>query len=329
VIIRDLLSALKIFAGINPQLEQANHDRKNYIPDKFKAVCLISADFELAWAFCHSKQTLSEPERPKKLGVQTRINLPVILELCDKYEIPITWATVGHLFLNKCLPAGGIKHPNLSRLPYFNNEFWEFQTGDWFDHDPCTDEITDPAWYGSDLIDSILSRRIKHEIGCHTFSHIDCSDERCPQRVFEDEIKECLSWGQARGITQKSFVHPGHQIGHLKDLVELGFESYRTDNGNWLGSPRKDITGLWELKNTAEITLHNNWSKTFHNYYYQKIIEKAIMHHKTAVLWFHPSCPADMLEQVMLPLFAFLNSKKDDIWITTHSQYTDYLNTIV
>ena len=51
-----------------------------------------------------------------------------------------------------------------------------YVVGDWFDADPGSERAGEsdwPNWYGPDMIRSILDRRVRHEVGCHTFSHVD------------------------------------------------------------------------------------------------------------------------------------------------------------
>ncbi len=60
------------------------------------AMC-ISADFELNWAFRSSPEHIRNEH-----GKRTRENLPFLLKLFEDCEVPITWATVGHLFLEHC-----------------------------------------------------------------------------------------------------------------------------------------------------------------------------------------------------------------------------------
>ena len=45
--------------------------------------------------------------------MKTRENVPKILNLCEIYDIPITWATVGHLFLSNCKRVNKIAHPEI------------------------------------------------------------------------------------------------------------------------------------------------------------------------------------------------------------------------
>lgn len=324
--IRPLLSRIKFRLSQNPKIIQTSLSPSSYIPEPYKAVCLISADFEMAWASRYSKSAKDAHTKAINDGLKTRENIPRILDLCDENQIPVTWATVGHLLLEKCGPFGGLQHPDIPRLKYFENEFWRFDKGDWFDYDPCTDCISDPAWYAPDLIKDILSRKTKHEIGCHTFSHVDCRDSIDDGKVFKAEIKECQKIAKDWGLQLKSFVHPGHTIGHLEKLRELGFSSFRTDYGDVLGYPVKHESGLWELRNTAGLDWREGWSAKYHIYRYKTVIDRAIKHRRLCVLWFHPSFPTRFVDEVMPHLLAYLNEKRKDILCMTHSEYTEYLD---
>lgn len=320
------LSKLKFTLGLSPEVEKNSGDPNKFIPSGYQAVCLISADFELAWAFRFSRTGNDPIPRAVKLGLQTRENVPRILELCEEYRIPITWATVGHLFLENCERKGGIAHLEINRLPKFSNQYWTHQTGDWFDADPCTDYKNDPAWYCPDLIRQIIQSPVDHEIGCHTFSHIDCSDSICSDEVFNSEIEMCRQFAQSFSLELRSFVHPGHQIGHLKNLARMGFSSYRSDFGNKLAYPRRDKSGVWEFKNTAGLDWREGWSASYHVKRYKAIIDRAIKHKKVCVLWFHPSFSTKFLSQVFPAVMEYLDRKRGSIISMTHGQYAEWLD---
>ena len=171
--IRAVLSKVNFALGGNPKVRKRG-DWRNYIPNPYKAVLLISTDFEMAWAWQFSKNSPNPLKEAKKLALIERENVPLILQICDEYNIPLTWATVGHLFLNSCNSISGCVHPDILRLPHFENNFWKFSGKDWFENDPSTNYINDPEWYCPDLIKLILETKVKHEIGFHTFSLIDC-----------------------------------------------------------------------------------------------------------------------------------------------------------
>jgi len=206
------LSKLKFALGLNPKIEPSRENYEKFIPNRYKAVCLISADLEMAWAFRWSKSANNPIELAPKNSIQTRNNVPLILQLSEQYNIPITWATVRHLFLESCEKINNNAHSDVQRLPYFENTNWKYKSGDWFNSDPCTNYYKDPAWYAPDLLKMIIENPVKHEIGCHTFSHIDCSDNICSKEVFASEINKCKKLANEYDIELKSFVHLGFML---------------------------------------------------------------------------------------------------------------------
>ncbi|MCX6164090.1 MAG: polysaccharide deacetylase family protein [Ignavibacteriae bacterium] len=324
-ILKSYLSKLKFNLGLNPKIQKADDFRK-FVPEPYKAVLIAYADFELAWAWRYSKEYIKRKTEIKKLALRERENIPDILILSDMFKIPITWATVGHLFLEECKKENNIAHPGIPRNRYFENKYWIYNGGDWFDDDPCSNYKDSPEWYCPDLIKKILNSKIEHEIGCHTFSHIDCRDEVCPTKVLESEINECKKLASANNINLKSFVHPGHTIGNLENLHKMGFHSFRTDYGNILGYPIKHPTGLWEIKGTMELTYKKKWDIIFNINFYKEIIDRAIRNNSLCVFWFHPSFDKTFIEKILPDLFSYINSKKEEIFITTAGEYTDWLN---
>lgn len=321
---KSFLSKVNFALGRNPSITKGKDYRK-FIPKHYKAVVIISADFELAWASRYTKNSANPYQKAIENARCARKNIPIILDLCDKYNIPITWATVGHLFLEECRRENGIPHPNIKRLPFFENEYWKFDRGDWFQNDPCTNWKDAPEWYAPDLIKDILNRKIGHEIACHTFSHIDCRDGVCSSEVFKDEITECQKNAQKYGIKLESFVHPGHTIGNLNTLKKLGFTSFRTDYENKLGYPIKHKNELWELQSTVELAYRKEWSVKYHIYRYKEVVERALKHNRLCYFWFHLSTCSFFIEEVMPVLFEFVSSKRKKIWITTTKDYVNWL----
>lgn len=322
--IKPILSKLNFAVKRTPKTER-KADWRAFIPAPYKAVLLINADFEMAWAWQYSKAFADPLKSAKEKALQERENVPVILELCDSFNIPITWATVGHLFLDSCNIVDGLTHPGIPRLSHFENDFWRFNQGDWFQHDPASDYKTDPAWYCPDLIKLIIESKVKHEIGCHSFSHIDCRDSVCSPEVFTSELLACKNVAKRFGIELKSFVHPAHTIGNIKSLCALGFTSFRTDYENVLSYPVSRENGIWEIKNTAPLHQRNGWSTKYHIYRYKEIIDRAIRSNTVCCFWFHPSVEQEFINAVMSELFLYCDQRRDDILIST---ITDYIDTL-
>lgn len=322
------LNRIKFLLRFNPEVVKGI-DPSRYMPDSVKAVILISADFEMAWASRYSVRNNNSLQSAVTSAVRERHNIPKILDLCDTYGIPITWATVGHLFLECCRPSHGRKHPEIPRINAYDGPFWSFADEDWFGSDPCSDYRTEPGWYAPDLIGSIIRSKTQHEIGCHTFSHIDCREEVCPRDLMSAELAACAHTADRFGIQLKSFVHPGHLIGHLDILAEQGFTSFRTDRRNVLGYPKRHETGLWEFEQTAELAYRSDWSIRYHIRRYCEIIRRAVQSNTVCVLWFHPSFDTVVAEKIMPELFSFLYENQKQLWITTHGNYIEWLNSHV
>lgn len=176
-------------------------------------IFIISLDTELLWGYVRYPQhrvvkLLSDDES------KGRRSIDVLLHLFEKYHIPATWATVGHLFLDHCEDDGGMLHKDMPRFKE-----------NWYSFDPGTDIQQDPLYYGKDILEKILSSKIAHEIGWHTFSHVPFSE--CTREVAKAEIAKGIEIGKEWGITLKSFVFPEHKVGHLDILQEYGIKVYR------------------------------------------------------------------------------------------------------
>lgn len=319
------LSKLKFFVGRNPRIIKTENWRK-YIPEPYETVITFSADFELAWAPRYSKRFHQARDEALFLARRERKNVPKILKRCGEFNIPVTWATVGHLFLDSCNEINGVKHPDIVQLSNFENKYWKFDSDDWFEYDPCTNIQSAPEWYAPDLIDLILNSKIKHEIGCHTFSHIDCRDKVCSDEVFISELNKCKQLAADKGLALKSFVHPGHTIGNLDNLAALGFDSFQSDPGNILAYPIRHQNKLWELQRSYELDLRNDWSIKYHIYRYKKIVDRAIKSNTICNFWFHPSFSENFLNHILPHLFEHINNNREKILITTVGDYIDWLN---
>ena len=178
-----------------------------------RPIFIISLDTELLWGYtAHpSHKTISSM---KNDDTKVRGCIDDLLNLFEKYNIPATWAVVGHLFLDHCECENGIPHKDMPRFKE-----------DWYSTDPCTDIQRDPLYYGRDIVEGILSNRIDHEIGYHSFSHVVFSE--CSREVAEAEIKMGNKLAKEFDITLKSFVFPENKIGYTDVLKKYDFKIYR------------------------------------------------------------------------------------------------------
>mgnify|MGYP000247656795 CR=1 FL=1 len=206
-------------------------------------VFVFSWDFELAWGF-HDLPTV--PEKFDREDLRSDIHR--LVDALEEAEIPSTWATVGHLFLDACTSTDGRVHPDLPR-----------PRPDWYDCDPATDVDTDPAWYAPDVVERLVSADATQEIACHTFSHV--TDDTSPD-VLAAELEASRAAAPA-DVNLRSFVAPRHNAVSRKVLREAGFTNYRstavadssvrrklrfyTGRAPETGLPVRDEAGLWRL----------------------------------------------------------------------------------
>ncbi|MDD2279768.1 MAG: polysaccharide deacetylase family protein [Bacteroidales bacterium] len=289
--------------GIKPTVQKGNSPLR-------KGVVVFSADFEMAWAFRYSKRSASKAVTK---GLEERNNVPIIIGLFDKYHIPCTWATVGHLMLTECKTTDEKAHSELPRPAYFENKNWEFTSGDWYDHDPASNLKTSPAWYASDLVDMILKSPVDHEIGCHTFSHIDMTYKNCPKQLAEAEILTCNRLAGEKGIKLKSMVFPGGTLGNFEVLKENGFTNYRKPLAYDVGLPVKDKHGLWAIPSSTGLDkTPYNWSKATYIKHIKAFLKTAARKRMVVHFWFHPSMNKWYLENVFPEILSIVNQYRED-----------------
>jgi peptidoglycan/xylan/chitin deacetylase (PgdA/CDA1 family) len=166
---------------------------------------VLSVDAELGWGF-HDK---SNP--PTARLDNARDGWTTLLDLCDEYDVPATWAIVGHLFLADC-SGRHVDHP---------------RGGDWFAHEHPPDRMARDLRYGNGLVEAVQSAQVAHEIATHTFSHVEFGDSRTTRQEARAEVRESLALAHERGIDIRSLVFPRNNIGYLDVLAEEGIRCYR------------------------------------------------------------------------------------------------------
>ncbi len=308
--------------GKKPFVKADHIDSQSKFPSKEKGGLIISADFEMAWAWRYAKNGAD----PLDKGRAERQNFAQIIQVLETFEIPITFATVGHLFLEKCEK---IDHDWMARIPAFVNDNWKFTKGDWFDHDPCSDYKTAPEWYAPDLIRMIQNSGVRHEIGSHTFTHIDFSYNNCPVRVADDEIVASIKAAEPFGVVLKSMVFPGGTWGNSEVLKKHGFEIYRKRCDFELAYPFRDEHGLLVSASSGclEHNLNYGWSADYFLSRLIKYVDKAVQTGTIAHLWFHPSLNPYFLNNIFPRFFEYAAKLRDrgDLWIGPMDEIAEHI----
>lgn len=271
----------------------------------------ISLDFEMAWAWQYAKDVHVDCVA---MGLQERRQVPLILSKFDELNIPATWATVGHLFLDRCSrDAGGLAHPDLPRIPPFETRSWKFASGDWYQFDPCSSVEEAPAWYAPDLIEKIVSSPSGHEVACHGFSHA-AFGSHCPRHVAAGELNACISAMARFGIKPITFVFPGNVVGNFEALAEAGFRIVRSfpKRHAKISLPiRRKEDGIWCVHMSSTTYVGAGWTSQEHLSRLKRLVDMAERTRLAAHVWLHPSLPPAEIEEVLIPFLVYCAHKRD------------------
>lgn len=183
-----------------------------------KSIFIVSLDLELGWGFLshpqHKALSLLRSEPQKARGTTN-----LLLRLFERYDIPATWAVVGHLFLD----------PD-RKEELIHKEMPQFKEG-WIDWGYYCALDNDSLYYGNEIVERILTSPVKHEIGLHSFFHVPF--HQCSRKVAEIEVELGTKLVKRFGVKPISFVFPGNHVGNLDVLRNYGFQIYRGRNAGY------------------------------------------------------------------------------------------------
>lgn len=173
-------------------------------PDHARGTVIISIDLELAWGNGGKKHFIP-------LHRKEREAIDAFLLLCERYDIPCTWATVGNLFLKDAQEAKdrGIVLTEKAKHTY-----------------ALIDASNEGLWFGADIIEQILRCKVTQEIGCHTMFHTLAPEATAAS--FRDELVQTTTLAKEKyDITMRSFVYARNYVAHETVLRGVGFTSFR------------------------------------------------------------------------------------------------------
>ena len=199
---------------------------------------VISLDFELMWGV-RDLQTIST-YGANILGVRQAI--PAMLALFEKFELHVTWATVGLLFF-------GSKADLIAGLPTQRPAYQDANLSNYLALPVLgPDEAADPYYFGLDLLQ--LIRQVPgQEIATHTFSHYYCLEPGQTPHDFRADLQAAVAAAARQGLELRSLVFPRnqHNAAYLAICSELGITSYRGNEAAWMYQKQSEAAQtLWQ-----------------------------------------------------------------------------------
>jgi peptidoglycan/xylan/chitin deacetylase (PgdA/CDA1 family) len=177
------------------------------------ALC-ISIDLEMAWGRW-------EQIDARYLRLAAQADRPIVrrlLQLAERYDIPMTWAVVGRIF----------------------------------DDSPGFANLQGPreAWFAPELVEAIQASRVAHDIGSHSYAHVyyDLLSGAEASQDLACDVELRKRWG----IPARSWVFPRNGIAHVDKLIEAGIAVYRTRDAGWLAQVRDHAPRLYPVGNLLD-----------------------------------------------------------------------------
>jgi hypothetical protein len=155
----------------------------------------ISIDLELAWGFWD----ILTPDILRLSETAERPICDKLLELFDRYHIPVTWAVV----------AAVLDRASAQARP--GNE---------------------ASWYAPEIIERIRAAKTYHEIGSHGGRHV-YYDRMSASEAAED-LEFVKQVHRDNGLALVSFVFPRNGVGHLELLARAGVRTFRGSDTGWV-----------------------------------------------------------------------------------------------
>jgi hypothetical protein len=205
-------------------------------------ILTISLDFELHWGR-FDKYPLQGYE---SYYSQTREIIPRLLELFERQNIRVTWATVGSLMAEN-LEEWSEYSPAL--LPSYDRD--KFSAYSWVKSQP---HLPSEVLFAPGLVKQILQCP-GQELGSHTYSHYYTCEKGQNHEQFRMDLKAAVKIAREKfGKSLKSLVFPRNQYNEhaVRIAGEEGFEFVRTNPTDWFWQHTEEETLVKRIFRTGD-----------------------------------------------------------------------------
>ena len=193
-----------------------------------EGIFTISLDFELHWGVFDKRD-----RKERQVCYQNTLKLvPQMLKLFSEYEVHVTWATVGSLFVKDEDEWNDAKPKN--QPSYVIEKYSPYR---WARENGLGKEFTWAHFAPEEV--KMISDFPGQELGTHTFSHYYCLEQLNGEDAFDADLKVANHLATKLGNQISSLVFPRNQFNpyHLQLCYQNGIRTVRSNTNNWFWSP--------------------------------------------------------------------------------------------
>ncbi|MEM5564834.1 polysaccharide deacetylase [Psychroserpens sp. AS72] len=210
---------------------------------------VISLDYEIHWGVFDKKTVDDYKEN------LTNVSKVVdrLIEMSDKYNVKLTFSTVGFLFAKD--KEDLLKHIPKNQPTYKLKEFNPYPLLEHIGNN----EHDDPYHYALSKIKEIRDNR-NHEIGTHTFCHYYCHEDGQTVEQFDADINAAKQIAAPLGIDLKSIIFPRNMIDADKAVDQPYLEVCQKH-------------GITSFRGKEKAYIYNiHTTKFYHSWYFFKLL---------------------------------------------------------
>jgi peptidoglycan/xylan/chitin deacetylase (PgdA/CDA1 family) len=193
-----------------------------------QGIFTVSLDFELHWGVFDKRDRQAREACYKN----TLRIIPQMLELFTKYDVHVTWATVGSLFA-----ADQQEWETFSPSIEPDYAVENYSAYKWVRQHGMSSQYQ-WAHFAPEEVAMIL-KYPGQELATHTFSHYYCLEQQREQMAFDADLKAAVKAAKKFNAPLRSLVFPRNQFNpdYLKICYDNGIKTVRSNPAGWFWSP--------------------------------------------------------------------------------------------
>lgn len=191
----------------------------------------ISLDFELHWGVFDKKDRAAQ----KACYENTLRLVPEMLEMFSRYDVHVTWATVGSLFADHAAEWSLLKP---GKEPQYENEVYSAYA---YARAQGLEPNVNWAHFAPSHVQMIRNYP-GQELGTHTFSHFYCLEPTQSPEAFSEDLDAANKASAKFNNQLVSLVFPRNQFepGFLRICYQKGIRAVRSNPKDWFWTPVAD-----------------------------------------------------------------------------------------